>query len=186
MSGNHIKLYCYVVSIALLSSVPLLYADQKKTNTPLALEDIKSSNQARPATNNWLQDAESDAERFKKLEVYLRGFDQPMWEVGERYRNLYHAIKYRNWELANYQWKKIKRTVNTGLMKRPKRAQNAKTMFLESVWPKLDKSINSQDYKLMKEDFMTARQACMNCHIAEKVGFVNNQALFSALTFNKH
>lgn len=185
MPKNHIKHLQYFTSIVLLSIVSLLYADPQKNDDAVILEKIEIPEQAKPATNNWLIDADSDVERFKKLEIYLRGFDQPMWEVGERYRNLYHAIKDRNWELANYQWRKIKRTINTGLMKRPKRAQNAKAMFLESVWPKLDESINSQDFSRMNEDFMTARQACISCHIAEKVSFINNQSLFRDLVFYK-
>ena len=178
-----IKRYSYVSIITLLSTMPLLTACQQKKDNLDVSNKTELSGHARVATNNWLQDAESDAERFKKLEVYLRGFDQPMWEVGERYRILYYSIKDKNWKLANYQWLKIKRTIKTGLMKRPKRAPNAKAMFLETIWPKLDTSINSQEYKRIEENFMIARQACMNCHIAEKVGYMNNQSLFSELVF---
>ena len=39
----------------------------------------------------WLLEAESDSERFELLQRYLRGFDQPMWEVGERYRLVYEV-----------------------------------------------------------------------------------------------
>lgn len=181
MFDKPLKRSLTVLSISLFSIVPSLYAEQKSADFAIPTDELPK--QANVATNNWLKDAESDAERFRKLEIYLRGFDQPMWEVGERYEDLYHAIKYNNWQLANYQWKKIKRTINTGLMKRPKRAPNSKAMFLETVWVKLDESINSQDYNRMKQDFMLARQACMNCHIAENVGFINEQLLFRDLLF---
>ena len=75
--------------------------------------------QQKPASNNWLLDADNDTDRFKKLQIYLRGFDQPMQEVGQRYLAFYEAIKERNWGLADYHWDKIKVAINGGLMKRP-------------------------------------------------------------------
>lgn len=36
-------------------------------------------------SNRWLSDAPDEQARLERLERYLRGFDQPMWEVGERY-----------------------------------------------------------------------------------------------------
>lgn len=178
-----LNLHYYIIITTLLFAAPTLFAGEQKSVDIVSKTELLQ--QAKPATNNWLQDAESDPERFKKLEVYLRGFDQPMLEVGQRYEKLYYAIQDKNWGLANYQWKKIKRTINAGLMKRPKRAPNAKAMFLENVWLKLDKSIQSQQNKSIEEDFMLARQACLHCHIAEKVDFINNQALFTDLIFKQ-
>lgn len=40
----------------------------------------------------WLSEAESDEKRFQLLQKYLRGFDQPMWEVGERYQSMHTAL----------------------------------------------------------------------------------------------
>lgn len=162
------------------------HAQEKAANAdnPMrAPKTIKLPAQKAPVSNNWLQDADSDADRFKKLEIYLRGFDQPMMEVGERYQRTYDAIKDKNWELANYQWDKIKLAINTGLMKRPKRTQNAEGMFLDGVWKQMDDAIKSKDYSRMQEQFMVARQTCMACHIAEKVHFMNDRPLFRELVF---
>ncbi len=180
-----IKFHHYITITTLLLTTPALFAAEQKSEDLKVGSKTELLQKAKPATNNWLQDAGSDPERFKKLEVYLRGFDQPMLEVGERYEKLYYAIQDKNWGLTNYQWKKIKRTINTGLMKRPKRAPNAKAMFLENVWPKLESSIQSKQDKRIEEDFMLARQACLNCHIAERVDFINNQSLFTDLIFKK-
>jgi hypothetical protein len=35
-----------------------------------------------------LAGAPNEATRIEHLERYLRGFDQPMWEVGERYQRV--------------------------------------------------------------------------------------------------
>lgn len=38
--------------------------------------------------DGWLSGAPDQAARDERLERYLRGFDQPMWEVGERYQRV--------------------------------------------------------------------------------------------------
>ncbi|MCX7900317.1 MAG: hypothetical protein N2444_09595, partial [Methylocystis sp.] len=43
--------------------------------------------------NDWLLRAESDEARFRLLQKQMRGFDQPMWEVGERFERLHDALK---------------------------------------------------------------------------------------------
>ncbi len=86
------------------------------------------------ATKKWITEAESDPERFQRIEKYLRGFDQPMWEVGERYENLYAALVRGNSELASYHWAKIKLTIENGTMKRPARMASADAFFLTGTW----------------------------------------------------
>lgn len=162
----------------------ILFAQVPSTDIPpRAPKGVKLPAQKKPPSNDWLQDADSDADRFKKLEIYLRGFDQPMWEVGERYKHVYYAIKVKNWELADYHWDQIKLTTNMGLMKRPKRTQNAEGMFLDGIWKQMDDTIKSKDYGQMEKQFMVVRQVCMACHVAEKVGFMNEQPMFRELTF---
>jgi hypothetical protein len=152
-------------------------------NTMRMPKGIKQPAQKAPPSNNWLQDADSDSDRFKKLEIYLRGFDQPMLEVGERYQRTYDAIKDRNWELADYQWDKIKLAINTGLMKRPKRTQNAEGIFLDGIWKQMDETIKSRNHGEMEKQFVVVREVCMACHTAEKVPFMNNRSLFRDLVF---
>lgn len=144
---------------------------------------IKQTAQKAAPSNNWLQDADNDTDRFKKLEIYLRGFDQPMMEVGERYLRTYDAIKDKNWELADYHWIKIRLAINTGLMKRPKRTGNAEGMFLDGAWKQMDEAIKSKDYGRMEKQFMAAREVCMACHIAEEVPFMNNRSMFREPVF---
>lgn len=135
-------------------------------------EEVKSG-------KHWLLGVETDAERFSRLETYLRGFDQPMWEVGYRYEIVYEAILDRNYELASYHWKKIKTTIRNGYMKRPARQASADSMFLDSgVWASLSKALQDGDDKKIKDSFAVARKTCMACHVVENVPFMNDQKIF--------
>lgn len=176
-----------LLAVAISTTLPLSIRAQEKApnadNPMRAPKGLKQPTQKAPISNNWLLDADNDADRFKKLEIYLRGFDQPMMEVGERYQRLYDAIKDKNWELADYQWDKIRLTINTGLMKRPKRTWNAEGIFLDGVWKPMDETIRSKDYGKMEKQFMVVRETCMACHAAEGVPFMNNRPLFRDMVF---
>lgn len=95
--------------------------------------------------NDWLLNAPDDIARFKLLQTYLRGFDQPMWEVGERYQSTYDALADKNYELAEYHWDKIKATIVNGYLKRPKRQDNADAMFVKNIWDDVNKAFLSKD-----------------------------------------
>jgi mono/diheme cytochrome c family protein len=143
------------------------------------LQDAGAQSAAPPKNvNDWLLNAPSDEDRFKKLQTFLRGFDQPMWEVGERYQRVYDALGDGNYDLAEYHWEKIKITIQTGYMKRPKRQPNADAMFVQNVYDPILAAIKSKDAAKAWDGFDLGRQACMACHVAEQVGFMNEQPLF--------
>jgi hypothetical protein len=154
--------------------------------TTFAARDIAAQQPAPAATaapaavnvNDWLLNAPTDTDRFKKLQTFLRGFDQPMWEVGERYMRVYDALADGNYELATYHWEKIRSTITTGYMKRPKRQPNADAMFVNNIYEPVLAAIKSGDQKKAWDGFDLARSACMACHEAEKVGFMNDQPVF--------
>ena len=114
-----------IAAVCLALALPALGQVPATGQAPRAPKGIKVPPQQKPVSNAWLRDADSDADRFRKLEIYLRGFDQPMLEVGQRYLALYEAIKDRNWGLADYHWDKVKLAINGGLIKRPGRTANA-------------------------------------------------------------
>jgi cytochrome c553 len=126
----------------------------------------------------WLIGAESDSKRFELLQRYLRGFDQPMWEIGERYKSMHEALERDNVELASYQWDKIKVTIENGYLKRPARQQNAEKIFLNANWYEVKEAFESKDINKARNGFSQARAACMACHAAESVPYMNNQPLF--------
>ena len=126
----------------------------------------------------WLSGAESDAVRIELLERYLRGFDQPMWEVGDRYEAIYEALGRENFGLAEYHWNKIKTTIQNGYLKRPARRANADALFLDDVWPTVSETFREQDRETAWGAFEIAKKACIDCHIAESVTYMNDQPMF--------
>ena len=129
----------------------------------------------------WITEAANELERFQRIEKYLRGFDQPMWEVGERYEKLYAALVRGNFELASYHWAKIKLTIENGTMKRPARRASADEFLLTGEWDSINEALGSGDPAAVWRGFATARVSCMRCHEAEGVGYMNDQPMFTDL-----
>ena len=144
-----------------------------QAQTPAAQTDSKE----------WITEAASDTERFQRIEKQLRGFDQPMWEVGERWEKIHAALLRGNFELASYHWAKIKLTIENGILKRPARRASAETFLLKgTTWVSVDDALRSGDSaKAWKEGFEAARASCIACHEAERVGYMNDQPMFSDL-----
>jgi hypothetical protein len=136
---------------------------------------------AADAPDGWLQGARDDAQRFERLERYLGGFSRSMWEVGERYARVHEALQRGNHALARYHWETIKATIQNGYLKRPGRQPNADAIFLDQVWPAVDEAFASGDATRAWAGFDAARNACMSCHVAEAVPFMNDQPLFRTL-----
>jgi len=127
---------------------------------------------------DWLTGAGSDAERFELLQKYLRGFDQPMWEVGERFRSIHEALSRNNYELAAYHWDKIRITIRNGYLKRPGRKANAEAILLSSTWAEVKAAFDTKHADAAWAGFENAKNACMACHAAESVPYMSNQSLF--------
>jgi cytochrome c553 len=143
---------------------------------------VVAQNAPKPPSNDWLMDAPNDAERFKLLQRYLRGFDQPMWEVGYRWESVHDALSRDNFEAAVYHWEKIRTTIQNGYLKRPARRANAEAIFINSgVYDQVKQSFETKDSAKAWAAFTTARTACMSCHEAEKMGHMNNQRIIQTL-----
>jgi len=144
---------------------------------PKAYKELEK--QTKPPSNNWLLDANDDTERFRRLQLVAGGTDIPMWEITYRYEELYVAIQKSNWEMGVYHWDKLRDRMNTAAMKRPARTQNIEGMFLDSgVWQSMRDALTSREPARMQEQFQIVRQICMACHVAEKVGFLNDSSVF--------
>jgi hypothetical protein len=145
---------------------------------PKAYKELEK--QTKPPSSNWLLDANDDIERFRRLQVVLGGTDIPMMEVGYRYEQLYEAILKNNWNMGIYHWEKLRDRMNTAAMKRPVRTQNLEDMFLESgVWKAMHDALTSGNADKVRAQFLTVRQTCMACHVAEKVSFLNDNPVFA-------
>ncbi|MBA6409802.1 hypothetical protein H4J63_10805 [Pseudoalteromonas sp. 5Ae-yellow] len=132
--------------------------------------------------NDWILNQTTEQDRFAIIQKYLRGFDQPMLEVGQRFEKMHEAVERNNPEFAEYQWRKIKTTIHNGTLKRPARAHNANAILFSGLWKKVQTSLLDGKPSDHKTAFNIAKGACMACHAAEKKAYINNQALFD-LTF---
>jgi len=167
---------CCAASLALAQSV--VQPTGIAPRFPKAYKQL--AQQTRPPSNNWLLDANDDAERFRRLQVAAGGTDIPMWEIAHRYEELYVAIQKSNWEMGVYHWEKVRDRLNTAGMKRPGRTQNIEALFLDNgAWSSMHDALTSKDRARMQQQFLAVRKACMGCHVAERVGFLNDSAVFT-------
>jgi hypothetical protein len=134
--------------------------------------------QQKSPSKRWLRDADNDAERFRRIEINERGFSQAMVEVGLRYTQVVEAAQLGHHELATYYWEKIADAINAGLMRRPDRTRNAEGMFLDGPWKKTHAALQARDDDAISKALAEARDACMACHLAEGVGWINDARVF--------
>ncbi len=129
-------------------------------------------------SRGWLLDPKTEDARFERLQTYLGGFSSAMQETGQRFDAVHEALSRNNPELARYHWSKIRQTIEQGIIKRPARGANAKAMLLDNTWAQVDSAFASGNAAVAWQGYAQAKGSCMACHIAEKVGFINDQALF--------
>jgi len=124
-------------------------------------------------SSEWLVETNTTQAQIKKIQKQFRGFDMAMVEVGQRFNTLYFAIKDKNYDLANYQFDKIKKTIENGIERRPARKANSKAMFLDTQYISMKKALESKDEKLIAKEYENTKAVCNSCHKAEKVPFIN-------------
>ena len=122
--------------------------------------------------SNWLLETKSSEQKFKSIQNQLRGFDLAMVEVGYRFNSFYFAIKDKNYDLAHYQWDKIKKTIENGIQRRPKRKENSKTMFLDTQYKSMKEALDQKNEKHIWQEYAKTKQICNACHAAERVPFI--------------
>lgn len=138
---------------------------------------------SRYTPNDWLLSVPDADDRARLLQKQLRGFDQPMLEVGERYRSFLESLERGNYDFAAYQWRKIRITIENGIEKRPGRARNARDVFLDATWDEVRVGVESRDVAKAAAAYELANSSCQACHIAEEVPYVNDQSLFEKSPF---
>ncbi len=95
-----------------------------------------------------------------------------MVEVGYRFNSFYFAIKDKNYDLAHYQWDKIKKTIENGIQRRPKRKDNSKTMFLDTQYKSMKEVLDKKNEKHIWQEYEKTKQVCNACHAEERVLFI--------------
>ncbi len=122
--------------------------------------------------SNWLMETKTDTQKFQAIQKQFRGFDLAMVEVGYRFNSFYFAIKDKNYDLANYQWDKIKKAITNGTHRRPKRKTNSEVMFLNTQYKTMKTALNKKDEKLIWQEYDQVKQSCNACHAAERIPFI--------------
>lgn len=123
--------------------------------------------------DGWLKG--DDQEKFETIAGQLRGFDVAMVETGYRYQELYWAGQDENWDYAQYQLDKIKLVIESGFVRRPKRAASAEH-FLTVALPDMQKAVEAKDTALFNQNFALLTTSCNSCHNKENVPFFNVRA----------
>lgn len=144
--------------------------------------DPELAKQAKPPSRNWLRDANDDTERSRRIELWAGAGDLEMQDIAHRMKETQRAIQRENWDMAIYQWEKIRGRMIVAMIKRPTRTQNMEAMFLENgIYQGLHQALKARDVARAREGFVKARAACMACHAAEKIPFINDSAVFTRI-----
>jgi hypothetical protein len=135
--------------------------------------------QAKPPSRQWLLDANDDSERFRRIELWAGAGDLEMQDIAHRLQELHAAIQGEKWELAIYHLEKLRGRMIVATLKRPTRTQNMEAVFLDSgIYKTMHDALTSRKSEAARHAFQSVRQACMGCHAAEKIGFINDSAVF--------
>ncbi|MCU7845454.1 MAG: hypothetical protein KZQ93_16625 [Candidatus Thiodiazotropha sp. (ex Monitilora ramsayi)] len=120
--------------------------------------------------SDWRHSDSAD-QKLQNLIDALPGTSHWMFEVGERYNNLYWAAKQGKWEFAEYQVEEIEKLVQLVQLTRPKRAATAQE-FLDSAIPPIKRAVESRQWNSFKFGFGQLSIACMHCHVQNDHAFI--------------
>lgn len=123
-----------------------------------------------PALSDWRQSS-SETDKLQKLIQALPGTAHWMFEMGERYKNLYWAAKQDKWEFAEYQVEEIDKLLHLVMLTRPERAKTAQE-FLDRAIPTITNAVESREWKTFEFGFGQLTTACMHCHIQNDHAFI--------------
>ncbi len=137
---------------------------------------------AQPRGEGWLLGAPDDTARFEILARDAGGTGRTMLEMSIRYERMYEAVADGNLQLAARNWDGIDGSLSRGLVRRPDRTEPAET-FLYAIFDQVMEDFESEDLVRARAGFMTARDACMGCHVASDLAYINDQRLFRNLVF---
>ncbi|MES9941932.1 MAG: hypothetical protein ABW104_10985 [Candidatus Thiodiazotropha sp. 6PLUC2] len=121
--------------------------------------------------DDWRNDS-SPEEQLENLLRLVPGTSHWMFEIGERYKNLYWAAKQAKWEFAQYQVEEIEKLIKVVQLARPKRAETAEE-FLQTGLPAIAEGVASKNWDSFKQSFTKLNQACMTCHGKNDHAFIS-------------
>jgi len=101
----------------------------------------------------------------------LPKFAVPMREVGDRFQNMYFAVKGENWALAAYMVKYMNGAMNPAAVTKPTEYQVWKSFYDDTFAP-VSKAIQAKDAKGFEKAYMAVINDCNGCHKAMGYGFI--------------
>ena len=113
----------------------------------------------------------STEEKLKNVVQVIPSAADIMFQMGERYRNLYWAGKQGKWQFAQYQTEEMQSLVKKLILTRPNRAATAKN-FLRDAFEGYEHAIQQKDWKKFQAAFEYMRERCMACHIQNEHAYV--------------
>jgi hypothetical protein len=126
--------------------------------------------QAEQDYKDWRQNGTNEEKLDNVIRVIPSAADI-MFQMGERYRNLYWAGKQGKWTFARYQTEEMQRLVKNLMLTRPNRAATAKS-FLHDAFEGYEQAIQQKDWAKFQAAFEHMRERCMACHIQNEHAFV--------------
>jgi len=125
---------------------------------------------AETGNDDWRKTGSNEEKLNNVVEVIPSAADI-MFQMGERYRNLYWAGKQGKWEFAQYQAEEMQSLVKKLIITRPKRAATAR-VFLLDAFNGYKEAIEQKDWQKFQTAFEHMRERCMTCHTHNAHAFV--------------
>jgi hypothetical protein len=135
--------------------------------------------QAKPPSDSWLLDADSNWDRFRRIEVVLRGADIHMFEIGIRFGELRDAVAHSEFDLAAHQIQRIVQAAEIATLKEPGWVEGRGIEYLgRPQWQALRAAVLARDGPASRNALLAVRRTCLACHAARNMEYLNRQELF--------
>ncbi len=125
---------------------------------------------AQDANSDWRKTG-SNEEKINNIVKVIPSTADIMFQMGERYRNLYWAGKQGKWEFAEYQTEEMQSLIKNLIITRPKRATTARVFLLEA-FKGFESAIAQKDWPKFQDAFEGMRKSCMTCHRQNEHAFI--------------
>jgi hypothetical protein len=112
--------------------------------------------------------SELDAETLTQLQP---GFARLMPEIGARFWKAYYAAQARNWDLASWQLREMRKLFKLGTITRPKYRDDVEEFLREEVDP-LMKALEERDVDTFNQHYAEATDSANEWHRRWKKGFI--------------
>ncbi len=115
-------------------------------------------------------DADTQAQ-IDAIKATVPKFAIPMREVGDRFQNMYYAVKDGNWALAAYMSKYMNGAMTPAKLTKPDEYKTWKN-FYEGRFAAVDKAIQAKDAAGFDAAYTKVIDDCNSCHKKMDYGFI--------------